>query len=283
MRTISAISATVNASARALTARHDRPGRLVIAASLVLAVAVMLPTPVAYAQSVRAKTAATPEGRPPDWEQTKAQMRDLTFAGEDAKVIAIAERIVAAHPRFADGHARLGGAHENLARSLIRTDPARAGKHFELAAGHLRHAFDLGGGEYPDATIRGLIDLYEYALPEPATWRATVREALARYPAEPAAHWYGIQLVLREGGLNDLEASFRTARAALPPAADPRLEYASLLVGLAERNSNPGVRAALAREALAVADAVVKKSPADRIVREKADAIREDVARLKLK
>src|SRR5688500_20392639 len=89
MRTISGISATVNAPARALTTRHDRPGRLVIAASLVLAVAVMLPTPVAYAQFVRAKTAATPEGRPPDWEHTKAQMRGPTVAGADAKVRAL--------------------------------------------------------------------------------------------------------------------------------------------------------------------------------------------------
>lgn len=254
-----------------------------IAALLVLAVAMMVPAQAAYAQPVRPKPAAAAEGRPPDWEQTKEQMRELTLAGEDTKVIAIAERIVAAHPRFADGHARLGGAHENLARSLTRTDPARAGKHFELAAAHLRHAFDLGGGEYRDATIRGLIDLYEYALTDSTKWRATVREALARYPAEPAAHWYGIQLVLLDGGLNDLEVSFRNARAALPSAADPRLEYASLLVGLAERNRQPAARAALAREALAVADAVVKKNPADRIVREKADAIREDIARLQLK
>lgn len=80
---------------------------------------------------------------------------------------------MAAHPRFAEGHARLGGAHESVARAVAQKDRALAGRHFELAATHLRHAFEMGGGEYPDATIRGLIDLYEYALPNPDTWKAT--------------------------------------------------------------------------------------------------------------
>jgi hypothetical protein len=207
-------------------------------------------------------------------------MRELTLVGEDLKAIAIVEPIVAAHPRFAEGHARLGGAHEGAARALARTDRALAAKHFELAATHLRHAFELGGGEYPDATIRGLIDLYEYALPQPETWKATVLDALARYPAEPVSHWYGITLLIREGRVADLDAAFRRARVALP-AGEPRLEYASLLVqGLAAKTSLPTLRAAYVREALALADDAVKANPSDRAVRQKADGVREDVARL---
>jgi len=53
-----------------------------------------------------------------------------------------------------------------------------------------------------------------------------------------------------------------------------------LLVGLAEKNVQPAVRSAMVREALALADDAVKKSPSDRIVRRKADAIKEDAARL---
>ena len=248
-------------------------------AVLLIVLAVLLPSWPAHAQAVKGKTAPAPAAAPPDWEKTKAQIRELTFAGEDQKVIAIVEPIVAARPRFAEGQARLGGAHESVARTLARKDPALALKHFELAATHLRHAFELGGGEYPEATIRGLIDLYDYAMPRPETWKATVLDALARYPAEPAAHWYGIQLILREGRVADLDAAFRTARVALP-AAEPRLDYASLLVGLAEKNVQPAVRSAMVREALALADEAVKKSPSDRIVRRKADAIKEDAARL---
>lgn len=245
-----------------------------------IALAVMPASLPAQTPAAVGKTATAPAGPPPDWERTKERMRELTLAGEDLKVIAIVEPIVAARPRFAEGHARLGGAHEGAARALARTDRALAGKHFELAAMHLRHAFELGGGEYPDATIRGLIDLYEYALPQPEMWKATVRDALARYPAEPVSHWYGITLLIREGHVADLDAAFRRARVALP-AGEPRLEYASLLVqGLAAKTSLPTLRAAYVREALALADDAVKANPSDRAVRRKADGIREDVARL---
>jgi hypothetical protein len=255
--------------------------RKTAAASLLIAVTAVLPGSPARAQAVQGKTAAA--ARPPaDWDRTKAQFRELQFVGEDLKVIAIAERIVAAHPGFAEGHFRLGGAHENVARGLARTDRARATRHFEIAATHLRRAFELGGGEYADATIRGLIDLYEYALPNAETWKATVLAALARYPAEPAAHWYGVQLVLREGRGANLDATFRNARIALP-SAKSRLEYASLLVGLARDHAQPAVRTALTREAVALADEAVKKSPSDRSVRREADAIREDVRRLQQK
>jgi hypothetical protein len=228
--------------------------RVVVGISAVLAIglAALLASSPAQAQAAQGRTVVDPTSPPPDWEQTKARIRDLQFAGEDQKVIAIVEPIVAARPRFADGQARLGGAHESLARTLARTDRALAEKHFELAATHLRQAFELGGGQYPDATIRGLIDLYDYALPRPATWKGT-----------------------------ELDAAFRKARLGLP-AAGPRLDYASLLIGLAARNAQPAVRTALVREALALADDVVKKSPSDRSIRQKADAVKEEAARLRI-
>ena len=252
----------------------------VIAALTVALVAVVICTP-AHGQGGGAKGAA--EGPPAGWERTRKEVRDLQFAGNEIKAIAIMERIVADHPGFAEGHARLGGAHEGAARALAPTNPAAARRHFEMAATHLRHAFERGGGEYPDATIRGLIDLYEYALPDPQKWKATVREALERYPAEPAAHWYNVQLILQEDRISDLGVAFRTARAAVPPAADPRLEYASLLISRAEKESGSAARTLIVREALAIADEVVKNNSTDRNVRTKADAIRKDAARLPVK
>ena len=241
----------------------------------------LLASAPAQAQAVTGKT-PPPAGPPPDWEKTKAQIRELTFAGESQKVIAIVEPIVAARPRFAEGHARLGGAHESVARAVARKDPELALKHFDLAVTHLRHAFELGGGEYPESTIRGLIDLYDYPVPRPEMWKATVIDALARYPGVPAAHWYGIQLILREGRVADLDAAFRNARGALK-AAEARLDYASLLVGLAERSAEPAVRSALVREALALADAAVKSSAGSRSIQRQADAIKADAARLQPK
>ncbi|HJR58628.1 MAG TPA: hypothetical protein VJ813_04500 [Vicinamibacterales bacterium] len=246
---------------------------------ILLASLVALATLSSPAQAQNRGNTTGGSAAPADWSRTKDQIRELTFAGDDAKVIATVEPIVAKYPRFADGHARLGGAHESLARALVRTDRARATRHFEIAAKHLRQAFELGGGEYPDATIRALIDLYEYALPNPATWKATVLESIKRYPAEPAAHRYGVQLMIRESGMRDLDAAFGNARTALS-SRKPRLEYASLLVGLAREYAETDLGAALAREALSLADEALKKYPNDRTVRREAEAIREDLKRL---
>lgn len=217
---------------------------------------------------------------PPDWAVTKERLRDLTLAQKSEDAVALAESVVAKYPRFAEGLARLGGAHEGVARELARTDPATARVRFEAAATYLRRAFDLGGGEYPDATIRGLIDLYDYALPNPAQWKATVQEAVARYPTQPVSHWYALQLLLREQRFAEVGTRLTAARAALPATPpDARLEFASLLVSLAERSPTAAVRAALSGEALALADDTLKAHPADRFGR-RATSIKEDVARL---
>lgn len=251
-----------------------------IAAAAAWAALVMWSAPIDAHLVVAGDTAAQAPA-PPGWERTKDQMRELTFAGDNAKVIAIAEKLVADHPRFAEGHARLGGAHESAARELARSNPELAIKHFDQAEMHLRHAFDLGGGEYPEATIRALIDLYEYARPSAAKWKATVLEALARYPGEAASHWYGVQLALRESKAAGLDAAFGRARAGLT-LAEPRVDYASLLIGLA-KDAEPPAKAALIREAVALAGDVAKKNPHDRMLRGKADGVLQDAARLQPK
>lgn len=246
----------------------------------ILKMTVRVKVEAAAGQSTSAKP-QPPAPAPPGWERTKTQLQDLVLAGDSVKAIAIAEKIVAAHPRFGEGHARLGGAHEMAARDLARSNVDAALKHLDLAELHLRHAFELGGGEYPEATIRGLIDLYEYARPSETRWKAAVNETLARYPGEPVAHWYGVQLLLRENRVKDLDASFRAARAALT-SAEPRVDYASLIIGLA-RDAQPAVKTALIKEAVAIADEVSKGHPGDRVLRRKADLIREDAARLQPK
>jgi hypothetical protein len=80
----------------------------------------------------------------------------------------------------------------------------------------------------------------------------------------------------------DLGAAFRAARAGLPSEPpDARLEFASLLVGLAEK-SPPALRATLSGAALAFADEALKRHPSDRFGR-RAQSIKEEAARLQPK
>ena len=224
---------------------------------------VLLSGAVAYAQASTARATASTVA-PPGWDAATARLMDLELDGKLEERVAILEPFVAKYPDFADGHFRLGAAHETVARSLMRTDPTRARARFEIAATHLRRAFDLGGGKYPDATIRGLIDLYEYALPSPDKWKATVLDALARYPAQPVSHWYGLQLLLRDGRAAELGPALKSARLAVPSTSSgARLELAELIVSLAKKATSPEVRATLTREALALADETLAAHPND--------------------
>jgi hypothetical protein len=244
-----------------------------------LTVLVLLATAIS-AKQANPGARRSPQAVPPDWEKTSARIRELVFAGKEQEIVGIVQPLVEKYPQFAEGHFWLGSAHENMARALARTDPARALSLFETAATDLRHAFDLGGGEHRDATIRGLIDLYDYALRHPDSWKATILEAVSRFPAEPAAHWYHAQLLLRERRTGDLDGAFRTARAGLPAEPpDARLEYASLLVGLAEKNTAPDSRSKLSAEASALAVETLERHPSDRYGR-RAQSIKEEAARL---
>ena len=182
---------------------------------LVFVAGVLLSGAVAYGQASTSRATASTVA-PPGWDATTARLMDLELDGKLEERVAILGPFVVKYPLFADGHARLGGAHETVAGALMRTDPTRARARFEIAATHLRRAFELGGGNYPDATIRGLIDLYEYALPSPDKWKATVLDALERYPAQPVSHWYGLRLLLRDGRAAELGPALKSARVAVP-------------------------------------------------------------------
>ena len=240
---------------------------------------VLLSGVVAYAQAPTTRATASTVS-PPGWDATAAQLMDLELAGKLEERVAIVEPFVVKYPLFAEGHARLGGAHETVARGLMRTDPTRARARFEIAATHLRRAFDLGGGRYPDTTIRGLIDLYEYALPSPDKWKATVLDALARYPAQPVSHWYGLQLLLRDGRAAELGPALKSARLAVPSTpSDARLELAELIVALAKKTTSTEARATLATEALAFADETLAAHPNDGLGPRVA-SIKEEAGRL---
>lgn len=163
----------------------------------------------------------------------------------------------------------------------MRTNPTLAAARLETAASYYRRVYDLGGGEYSDALIRGLIDLYDDALPQPETWKALILDARTRYPAEPVVHWYFAQLLIKESRIAELPAGFKVARAALPASPpDARLEFASLLTGLAERTASIPVKTAMAAEALAYANETLKSHPTGFYSR-RAQALKDDVARLR--
>ena len=177
---------------------------------------------------------------------------ELGLDGKNQEMVALLEPIVAKFPEFIDGLFWFGGAHENVGRDLMRTNPTLAAARLETAASYYRRVYDLGGGDFLEATIRGLIDLYDDALPRPETWKALILDARTRYPAEPVVHWYFAQLLIKEGRTAELPAAFKAARAALPAAPpDTRLSFASLLTGLAGRAASVPVKKAIATEAVA--------------------------------
>jgi tetratricopeptide (TPR) repeat protein len=217
---------------------------------------------------------------PAGWDAAQARIRDLMFGGHYQEAMAAAEQVVASNPRFPDGHFWLGSAHENVARERSRTDPRRAQTHFETAAAELRQTWDLGGGSQVDAAIRGLIDLYEYALGRRDMWEAAIVDAAARFPAQPAAHWYRVRLALNRGRRADLEDAFRAARSGLrPEPPDGRLEFAGLIVGLARRSASTADRTALLTEARAVLDETLRSHPTDRFG-QRAQSVLQDIARI---
>ena len=243
--------------------------------AVVVALALVGPPVITAQQSAPAPRSSTV---PPDWTATFERMMELARTGKHEEWVALAEAVVAKYPGFADGHSALGGAHEDAARQLMRTDPQRARSRFEMAATHLRRAFELGG-EHPGTTIRGLIDLYDYALPSSTVWKATILDAVKRYPTVPEAHWYFLQLLLREGRIPEIDAALLSARKALPQAPETRLDFANLLVGLAEKASSPMVRAKFSTEALAFANEVLKTHPTGSFAR-RAAALKEQVSLL---
>jgi hypothetical protein len=232
-------------------------------------------TAIATVQSLLGQTrASTPvQAAPPGWSEAAQTMRALTLDGKDREVVAIAEKWVARYPEFAEAHLRLGGASESLARQLAgsRTPEAMANrtKLFETAAAHLRRGFDLGGGAYPDATIRAVIDIYgAIGLNRPDEQEKVVREAVARFPAQPISHAEMITLLLTKGAAPAIvDKALLAARASLPKTADARFEMASLLAFKAagrDRLVNltlaPAARAAMARIAMSLLDDVLTLS-----------------------
>jgi hypothetical protein len=218
---------------------------------------------------------------PPGWSDTLAKTLDLTIAGKSREVIAIYEQWVARYPDFAEAHLMLGGAFESLGLETLASRVPDAAftalKDFETAATHLRRGFDLGGGETPSIAIGSLVDIYgPLRLRLPDQQRAFVREALAKYPAEPRAHFEHIKLLMIDGEpAAAVDRAVLAARTAVPKTAERRIELATLLEQVGEEFPGAGVAETVVGEAVAVLDEVLKTNASDRkALEEKARALR---------
>lgn len=229
----------------------------------------------------RGAAAGSPQSRPPGWSETLAKTFDLTLAGKSSEVVTIYEQWVARFPDFADAHLMLGGAYESLGLETLASRVPDAGgkalKYFETAATHLRRGFDLGGGETPSITIRSLVDIYgPLRLRLPEQQKAFVREALVKYPAEPRAHFEYLRLLMANGEAPaTINREVLAARAAVPTAAGPRIELATLLHQIGEEFPAAAVAETVVGEAVGVLDDVLKANPSNRkALAEKAAALR---------
>jgi hypothetical protein len=204
--------------------------------AVVAAVTLSLPASFARA-STGSGPAAAQEGRaqtaPPGWAEIRSKALDLTIAGKDDEVLALYEQWVSRHPDFADGHFRLGAAHESVGRGLIasRAADARARyvRHLEAADAHMRRGLEMAGADASFSMLRGLIDLHNViGLDRPAEFERLVREGVRRYPADPLAHGYLLAVLATKG--EPIEAAARAARAAIPAGPDARVTLAGALV-----------------------------------------------------
>jgi hypothetical protein len=243
-----------------------KPLRVTIAVASLL----VLAEPSRAASSVSGP-AAPQVGRsqtpPPGWSETIRKSFDLTLEGKDQAVLAMYEAWVAKHPGFAEGHLMLGGAHESIARATFtsRAPDAQATrtKHFEAAAVHMRRALEVAGPDASFMMMRPLIDLHGIiGLNRPADYERLVREGLARYPAEPHAHAYLLEILAAKG--EPIEAAARAARAAIPKGPDARVELAGVLVAHVRMfgRLTPGVGPALLPEASRLVDEALTLKPA---------------------
>ena len=212
--------------------------------------------------------AGRPQTPPPGWRELESKTLDLTLEGKDLEVLALYEQWVARHPDFGEGHFMLGAAHESVARGLrtSRAPDAQATriKHLETAAVHMRRGLELAGPDDSFLTMRSLIDLYGFfGLDRPADYERLVREGVARYPAEPLAHGYLLQVLATKG--EPIEAAARAARAAIPKGPGARVELAGALVQFVRGvgRLTPAAATVLLPEASRLVDEALKLKPGD--------------------
>jgi hypothetical protein len=110
----------------------------------------------------------------------------------------------------------------------------------------------------------------------PDQQRAFVREALAKCPAEPRAHFEHIKLLMIDGEpAAAVDRAVLAARTAVPKTAERRIELATLLEQVGEEFPGAGVAETVVGEAVAVLDEVLKTNASDRkALKEKARALR---------
>ena len=233
---------------------------------------VLVATPIAQS------TADTP---PPGWREAMDKSLDLTLAKKHDEVIALWQKWVAAHPKFADGHTMLGGAYENVGRELLVTgraaDRERAVAYFTTALTHLRRALDLGPSR--EIAIRSIADLYgPIGLNKPAEREAFAREVITRFPSEPRGHVELIGMLAFTGRVQEVPAALAAARRAVPEEVTSRVALAEGLSSIASDFST--VSALLDKETVALLDAAIKKEPTSReALRSKAWVLREQAKR----
>lgn len=213
---------------------------------------------------------------PPDWTATVSKAKQLTVDGRHKDVIAVLTPVVHAYPKFADGHVWLGIAYEAMGREQAAAgDRAGALKVLDTAVLHMNHGFELGGGENPEITIRGLVDLLGL-LGRAEAREKTIKTAVARYPGLPVVHWYAVQLAIEEGA--EITGSLRTARAGIPSTeVSARLDYAGYLAALVN-HAPTSAKATLITEVNALCDEAAKARPGDRRVNEEVRRIKNPLA-----
>jgi hypothetical protein len=202
---------------------------------------------------------AVPEG----WYEDSLKARELAGAGKHAAALAIYEKYATRHPTFAEAHTAVAAAHESLGDGIkaTGTQPSAARRrHFETAATHYRRAAELSTAtEDMPMALWAVTQLYgAERLNRPADAEALARDAVKRYPTDPASHAMLVKILATTGQSNAVGAVLATARTAVPTTPEARQKLGVYLYDVVSRD--PKLPAADARALVAEANAAFDRA-----------------------
>lgn len=209
-----------------------------------------------------------PPAVPDGWYEDSQKARELATAGKLAEALAIYEKYAARLPNFAEAHTAVAGTRESMGDAI--TEPgaqasAARRRHFETADTHYRRAAELSAAtaDMPMA-FWSVVELYRAdRLNRPADAEALARDAVKRYPADPASHAMLVKVFATTGQAGVIAHVLETARAAVPATPEARQKLGVYLYDVVSREPKlpSGDGRALILEAIAGFDQALQSKP----------------------
>lgn len=205
---------------------------------------------------------------PEGWFEAQAKAQQLSAEGKRAEALAVYERYARAHPEFALVHGALAYLHQTMADAITAREAkavAERTRHFSTAVDEYRKAMALAPADPAmPADVWGLLELFgAERLNRPAEADALVRDAVSKYPADPASHAAAVKVAAASGRAADIDSILEKARSSVPATFESRHRMAVSLWDIVNRD--PKIPADIGRrlltEGIAAADEALTLKP----------------------